>query len=259
MANNNLCEKCNGRNVTFHRGSSMGFYCVDCGWGAVTSYFKPIYADSTQYTLSILPISVPTIEQIKVVSELLGENYINTKASLIKGECTITRQAHTLKDEAQLLKKNGVLFSISPAFPYDIDDEPIRIDPQKLCDEDLLWFALDKGKHIVAFTTQGTGKIPEFVCTDENVNDELYDCFTYRCKEGTNGVFDICKETFLMDEAFYVKRGIFFYNAQGKDYSRVCSPECALTIDMLEPFIQNILLGRVLDFDATQDAKVVLE
>lgn len=255
-----VCSKCGGEVKYYQRGSCQGYHCIKCGWGAVTTYIEPIRADNTIYTLSIGKIAEPNIEQIRIVSDLIGMNYVKTKKCLIEGTASLKGHADEIKNDAKLLKLVEVEFSIDPQFPYDIDDKPIPLSEIDLQIEDLLWFGVDNEGSIVAFTSAGTGNVPAFVCADKITNEKLYNYFSYRCENVAETLLEDTEYKIGLEEdaQMYCQKGLYYYDADGMDYEKIASPSKALKLEDLDNTIQTIMKERKLDFAASKSNLVTV-
>ena len=72
----------------------------------------------TNYAISVNPIENPSIQQIKVVSKILGENFITSKKVLEKGGTVFEGKTVDVKSIVKTLKDIHIKCVISPEFPY---------------------------------------------------------------------------------------------------------------------------------------------
>ncbi len=121
-----ICEKCGTEMVSFQRGSSCGMECPKCGWGWATTYWPEIASDETNYTISIPAISNPPVDIIRYMSKILSCNFIVANEKLKTTGIQVAGQARKIQEIRKKLMELGVVFSISPDFPYDLNDEKIE-------------------------------------------------------------------------------------------------------------------------------------
>ena len=112
------CEKCGGVMRPIRESAAAGKTCYKCGWGWVTSCLDPLISDSTVYNLKIRNIEAPTIDELRVLSSVMDGNYLNIKKQIEQGSVAISGNARETKVTAELLRRKGIAFEISPAFPH---------------------------------------------------------------------------------------------------------------------------------------------
>ena len=113
------CPWCHYHLESFCEDSVMGLRCTNCDWCIVTTYIEPIRADITHYTLSIDKIENPSLEQLRVVSKMLGVNYLKTRKLLQNGEAKLIDFAVEIYEHKTILSLNNIAFSIYPEYPYN--------------------------------------------------------------------------------------------------------------------------------------------
>ena len=114
------CLCCGTDMICKIEGHCLSWTCPNCGDGVATSHFEPIEVDQTQYSLMVEQIADPTKEQIKLISQILNVNFLETRKLLIDGKASVSEKAETIQETASTLKKNHISFLISPDFPYEI-------------------------------------------------------------------------------------------------------------------------------------------
>lgn len=123
MNNNMICEKCGSEMIYEKKDCDSTWTCPNCNWGIATSYFSPIYLDTTEYTIIISVIPDPSLEIIHFIAELLNCNFVEAKKTLKIGDIKVTRKAIDVITIEKKLKNIGLLYAINPIFPYNLDGE----------------------------------------------------------------------------------------------------------------------------------------
>ena len=132
----------------------------------------------------------------------------------------------------------------------------MRISEIELCYTDLDWFAIDKNKKIMCFTSGGYGNVPEFVCASKE-NTELLSEFFENAHDCTTAIV-------VQDEKSGVnldywraasQKGLYCFDAvDGQDdtpsYTKISVPEQPLYFHELPPHIQSIIETNFVDTDA---------
>lgn len=141
----------------------------------------------------------------------------------------------------------------------------MRISEIELFYTDLEWFAIDKNKKIMCFTSGGYGNVPEFVCASKENTDLLIEFF--------ENAHDCTTAIVVQDEKFGQKyldycravssKGLYYFDAvDGQDdtpsYTKISVPEQPLYFHELPPHIQSIIGTNFVDTDAdTADTIIV--
>ena len=102
-------------------GHCLTWICSNCGDGLATSYFEPIELDKTEYCLHIAPVATPSADVLRCISQWLMCNYMQAKARL-NSEITITDVALKIRDIARTLSALGLVYTITPDYPYEIGE-----------------------------------------------------------------------------------------------------------------------------------------
>lgn len=124
MIKNEKCPECNS--LIEHRiiNHTQGWYCDNCGWNVVTTYFSPIEKDSNVYKVFIKEGITVNINQIKVISKLAGINFLSAKKLLGSGTLFIFEgRARDIFEKLILLSENDISYITEPPYPYKIDLE----------------------------------------------------------------------------------------------------------------------------------------
>ena len=119
---NSYCEKCGGEMIRFQEHGSCGMKCTKCDWGWATTFTSPIDKDQTLYTLTIPAIESPSSDVIKRIADIFDCNYIAARKSLQEGSLFKTDKARTIQSVAIDLHQKGVVYHITPNFPFEIED-----------------------------------------------------------------------------------------------------------------------------------------
>ncbi len=126
-----ICEKCGAEMKEIISELSPGMKGPDGGWGWVTTSINPIVNDRTDYEIRIMPGCSQHIENIKLLAEIMGINFLKAKNLLGSNQPELVYKAHDesasalakaqrVQHVAHRLKKAGVAFTITPDFPYDV-------------------------------------------------------------------------------------------------------------------------------------------
>lgn len=115
-----ICEKCGELMEYYHESGSCGMLCPKCGWGWATTYFSPIKADKTVYTVTVSKTDRPQLNEIKCIAELRQCNYLEAKSLLQSSDFVISGKAKDIIKYIRTLSEFGADFRTEPEFPYDI-------------------------------------------------------------------------------------------------------------------------------------------
>ena len=119
MENNKyICPKCGGEMNAIYVKPALNLTCPKCGCKVATTKWEDIDLDFTEYEIILKPTLSPSIEQIKLVSEYTGLNFINSKALLVNGGQLLKDRAVKIKEKRVALDDNCVDCVILPKFPY---------------------------------------------------------------------------------------------------------------------------------------------
>ena len=105
-------------------GHCISWICNNCGDGLATSYFEPIELDQTDYCLHIAPLTNPSMDVLRYISQLFMCNYMQAKARL-NSELIITDKALKVRDIARKLNTFGLTYTITPDFPYTVFESSV--------------------------------------------------------------------------------------------------------------------------------------
>lgn len=114
----NYCPDCGTEMTEIYEKPALNLTCPKCGCKIATTRWEKIDLDETNYVISVSHIENPTIQQIKVVSKIIGENFITSKKVLEKGGTVFEGKAVDVKSIVKTLKDMHIECIISPEFPY---------------------------------------------------------------------------------------------------------------------------------------------
>ena len=114
----NYCLDCGTEMTEIYEKPALNLTCPKCGCKIATTRWEKIDLDETNYAISVNPIENPSIQQIKVVSKILGENFITSKKVLEKGGTVFEGKAVDVKSIVKTLKDIHIKYVIIHEFPY---------------------------------------------------------------------------------------------------------------------------------------------
>lgn len=114
-----LCEKCKTNMIHVCENSVQGWSCPVCGGGFLTTYIDKIHQDMTEYSIFTKSVANIDKDKIKVVSHIVGVNYIVAKQMLEKENvCILKAKAIDIKKAISELKNVNIPFEVTPEFKY---------------------------------------------------------------------------------------------------------------------------------------------
>lgn len=118
------CPNCESKLEDFVEGLNMGQRCPNCGWSLVTTFIPSVLDDEEEYTISLLEGNAASLDVLRAVTQLAGCNFITAKRMLTEAPVDLyTGQASDVLTQKNTLENAGVLFDITPAFPYSSDGQ----------------------------------------------------------------------------------------------------------------------------------------
>ncbi|MCQ2555455.1 MAG: hypothetical protein MJ171_07370 [Clostridia bacterium] len=126
-----ICEKCGTEMKKIERELSKGMECPNCGWGWITTDLEPILTDDTEYVIWLCQGNESCTSNIKLIAEIANLNYVQAKKLLCSNHtellykaidvsaATISK-AQRVQEIAKRLSEAGILFEITPDFPFEI-------------------------------------------------------------------------------------------------------------------------------------------
>lgn len=112
-----LCEQCGSELHEFDELCTVGMECPNCGWCMVTT--SPIISDRHTYNIFINSNILPSINNIKLISEIANCNYITAKKLIESAPVQIfCGSAINVKSAKKKLENANITYRIKPEFPY---------------------------------------------------------------------------------------------------------------------------------------------
>ena len=116
------CDECGAEMINKSEGPYIHFVCPKCG-KALASYDPskedPIKFDETIYYVKSKS-NKPDCDNIKVLSEINGLNYLKCKQIIENNDIITTGKALDIIIHLKLLKQNNIQFTIEPNFVYKV-------------------------------------------------------------------------------------------------------------------------------------------
>ena len=114
-----ICEKCGGALEFQIDNNVQGMFCAKCNFSVVTTYIPEIDADESAYEIRLqAPLSADR-NNIRIVAEISGFNFLQAKAALqTEGILIFRGKATEVSRAKEKLLVAGITHSISPFFPY---------------------------------------------------------------------------------------------------------------------------------------------
>ena len=110
-----LCEKCKTNMIHVRENSVQGWSCPICGWGILTTYIDKIHQDMTEYSIYIKSVTNIDVDKIKVISRIVGVNFLVAKQMLEKeGVCILKAKAMDIKKAICELENANIPFEVTP-------------------------------------------------------------------------------------------------------------------------------------------------
>ena len=116
--NRYACPQCGIEMNVVYEKPALNLTCPKCGCKIATTKWEDIDLDDTDYEIILKPITCPSTNQIKAVSNLTGQNFIASKNLLREGGPLFKVKAVDLKDKTALLDRSDIIYFVSPEFPY---------------------------------------------------------------------------------------------------------------------------------------------
>ena len=113
-----LCPDCNTEMIADYNKPALTLTCPNCGCKIATTKWDDIDLDPTIYKIMILSNNDDSIDSIKLISKITGNNFKQSKELLKSGFIFYEGYANTIKDKTSLLKDSAVKYEITPNFPY---------------------------------------------------------------------------------------------------------------------------------------------
>ena len=132
--------------------------------------------------------------------------------------------------------------------------------------EDIMWFAVDKCNHVLAFTSGGCGNVPEFICRSREDTELLETFFMEKLSKSTEGVLFIDSDgsPLAEDSVSLAEKGIYSYDVSFDDkhkgeYIQIAAPKIPLQAEQLPDEIRKILMDQKISANAAADKYLRVE
>ena len=112
------CPECGTIMNEIYDKPALNLICPKCGCKIATTYWEEIDLDDTEYEIVLVANNNPTLDQIKVVSNITGVNFMKSKEIIVTGKPIFKGNPIQVKDIVKTLKEKSLDYSISPEFPY---------------------------------------------------------------------------------------------------------------------------------------------
>jgi DNA-directed RNA polymerase subunit RPC12/RpoP len=113
------CPRCGNQTEKINKGRAIGTGCPQCGWSVVTTYTHPIDQDVELYEVGIRRMDHPNENQIKIISNLSGINFLQARKKIKEGGSILfqinARQTFSIK---AMLVDTGLSPIINPDFKW---------------------------------------------------------------------------------------------------------------------------------------------
>ena len=116
--NKYLCPECGTQMYETYDKPALNLTCPKCGCKIATTRWEKIDLDPTDYEISIIQESNPSVNHIKIVFKLICKNLIQAKEVLISGCIIFKGKANDVKKYKNILDDNKITYRINPIFPY---------------------------------------------------------------------------------------------------------------------------------------------
>ncbi len=113
-----ICPECGAEMIKTYNKPELLFKCTKCWYGVATTMWEPIDLDQTNYELFVEKIESPTLDNLRFISSMTGDNYIKTKQDLIEGNISFKYCAVDMKEKMKEFDNNNIKYHITPEFPY---------------------------------------------------------------------------------------------------------------------------------------------
>lgn len=112
------CEKCGAKMIHKIDGHTQGWYCTNCEWSVVTTYFSEIELDDTIYKIEVLPNNDTELDNIKIIAKFGNCNFILAKQLLNVGGILLEDRAVNIHEKIDKLDVLGIKYTITPNYPH---------------------------------------------------------------------------------------------------------------------------------------------
>lgn len=116
--NKYLCPECGAQMYETYDKPALNLTCPKCGCKIATTRWEKIDLDRTNYKVLIMADVNPSLAHIKIISKIIGKNFIQAKEAIINGTLLFEGLAVDVKNIKNLLDNNAIKYNIIPNFPY---------------------------------------------------------------------------------------------------------------------------------------------
>ncbi len=113
-----ICPECGGEMLEFYNKPALNLVCSKCGYRLATTKWDGIDLDNNNYNVYLTASKDISIEQIKIVSKISGNNFVLSKKIMENGGALISGNAKQIKQIKDFLEKSKIKFYITPNFKY---------------------------------------------------------------------------------------------------------------------------------------------
>lgn len=129
MTNQPRCEKCGAEMVSLSSSCSTATKCHKCGWGWTVDTYDPADSDELAYEVWLVPGNQTTLSRLRLIADVANTNYLQARRLLSSDTPALVYKAQNyalggrskvqqIKTIAKQLADAGIMFYISPKFPY---------------------------------------------------------------------------------------------------------------------------------------------
>ena len=113
------CPQCDINLVYCHADSTITWTCPKCGWSLATTYMSPINQDINKYEVQLIQNLTPSINQLKILSQISGKNFLRVKKMLESDDSLLFKgKAVDVSLIKTQLEQEKIGFKIIPHFDY---------------------------------------------------------------------------------------------------------------------------------------------
>lgn len=116
--NKYICPKCGTEMIAVYEKPALNLTCPKCGCKIATTKWEDIDLDDADYEIVLKLSANPSMNQVKFLSNLTGQNFIASKKLLEEGGVLLKAKAVEVKNKMAELDKINIEYYILPNFPY---------------------------------------------------------------------------------------------------------------------------------------------
>lgn len=111
-----ICPECGGEMLGFYNKPALNLVCFKFGYRLAITKWDGIDLDNNNCNVYLTASKDISLEQIKIVSKISGNNFILSKKIMENGGTLISGNAKQIKQIKNLLEKGNINFYITPNF-----------------------------------------------------------------------------------------------------------------------------------------------